>query len=162
LIDFFEKIAFDAKISTEIFCGSVSLVLEKERLYHSTGCYTCNNDLSCLGNLLTDTKRYDEAEEHYEKAVELSPDDFRTHYNFAIFLREMKRIDEAEKHYRRALEIEPDFLQAYINLGNLLTEIKRYDEAEEYYKKALEIDPNDARIHYNYARMLREISRDRT
>jgi len=62
--------------------------------------------------LLIEMKRYGEAKEYYEKAVELRSDDLRTHYNYAIFLREMERNHEAEKHYRITLEIEPDFLQS--------------------------------------------------
>jgi len=47
-----------------------------------------------LGNSLTEIERYDEAEEQYEKAVELRPDDPRNHYNYAIFLRKMEKYDE--------------------------------------------------------------------
>ena len=51
-----------------------------------------------MGNLLTEMKRHDEAEEYYKKALEIDFNDARIYYNYARLLRETSRYDEAEKH----------------------------------------------------------------
>ena len=64
-----------------------------------------------------DTKRYDEAEEIYKKAVSIRE----------------KLAEENPEAY------ESDLATSYNDLGNLMAITKRYAEAEEAYKKAIAI-----------------------
>lgn len=63
--------------------------------------------------------RYDEAEEHYKRAIELDPDYEVTYFNYANLLVEMKRIAEAKMMYEKALEIEPELDAAKEELEKL-------------------------------------------
>ena len=54
-------------------------------------------------------KDYDNAEQHYKKALELEPDHANNNGNYAIFLDDIRKdYDNAEQYYKKALELEPD------------------------------------------------------
>lgn len=63
--------------------------------------------------------RFDEAQEHYKRAIELDPDYEVTYFNYANLLVEMKRIAEAKMMYEKALQIEPDLEAAKEELEKL-------------------------------------------
>jgi len=48
--------------------------------------------------------RYNEAEKHYRKALEIDPKFASAHNNLILLLIEMNRHDEAKEQYRDALE----------------------------------------------------------
>ncbi|KYK36599.1 MAG: hypothetical protein AYK18_02580 [Theionarchaea archaeon DG-70] len=101
--------------------------------------------------LLYEINRFEEAEDHYKKALDINPEDADAHYNYAILLKEINRFEEAEDHYKKALEINPEDADAHYNYAILLEEINRFEEAEDHYKKALDINPEYAKAHNNYA-----------
>ena len=63
--------------------------------------------------------RFDEAEEHYKKAIALDSEYEVSYFNYANLLVEMERIDEAKKMYEKALEIAPDLTAAKEELERL-------------------------------------------
>ncbi len=63
--------------------------------------------------------RFDEAQEHYKRAIELDPEYEVTYFNYANLLVEMKRIAEAKMMYEKALEIEPGLEAATEELEKL-------------------------------------------
>ncbi|MBU7011755.1 MAG: tetratricopeptide repeat protein [Theionarchaea archaeon] len=109
--------------------------------------------------LLYEINRFEEAEDHYKKALDINPEDADAHNNYAILLYEINRFEEAEDHYKKALDINPEYADAHYNYAILLEEINRFEEAEDHYKKALNINPEDAKAHNNYAILLEEINR---
>lgn len=46
---------------------------------------------------------------HYQKAVDLAPEDSNAHFNLARICYETGNLDKAEEHLRTALELSPDF-----------------------------------------------------
>ena len=70
-----------------------------------------------LGMILADRKQLDEAIAHYQKALEIKPDDVDAHNNLGSALVEPGRFDEAIAQFRKALEITPDYADAHNNLG---------------------------------------------
>ena len=68
-----------------------------------------------LGNLLVAQKRFEDAEQAYNKAIELNPDDAAAYYNLGILLVDQKRFEDAEKAYNKAIELNPDYAAAYYN-----------------------------------------------
>ena len=78
------------------------------------------------GNTLKELKRYDEALNHYDKAIHLKPDYAQAWNNKAITLQELKRYEEALNHYDKAIQLKPDYNEAWYNKGNTLKELKRY------------------------------------
>ena len=63
--------------------------------------------------------RFDEAEQHYKKAIGIDDQYEVTYFNYANLLVEMKRIAEAKMMYERALEINPDLDAAKEELERL-------------------------------------------
>lgn len=109
-----------------------------------------------LGYLLHKSKRLQEAEASFLRALELKPDFAEAHNNLGNLLYETNRLHEAEAVFRRALELNPDLAQSHNNLGNLLHVTKRLGEAEGAFRKALELNPYFAEAHNNLGNLLKE------
>ena len=61
-----------------------------------------------LGLLIAENpKRLAEAAQSLKRAVEISPDFARGHYNYGLALERLKKLDEALLHYQRAYHIAP-------------------------------------------------------
>lgn len=85
-----------------------SLSLQEEDVTH----LAIASQLKALG-------RFDEAQEHYKRAIELDPEYEVTYFNYANLLVEMKRIAEAKMMYEKALEVEPNLEAAKEELEKL-------------------------------------------
>ena len=85
----------------------------------------------------------DKALEHYERALELNPEDGATRNNYAVFLCHTGHPKEAEPHFLRAIQSRgyrtPE--RAYENLGICSMEIPDEEKAEGYLRKALQMNP---------------------
>jgi tetratricopeptide (TPR) repeat protein len=75
--------------------------------------------------------RSEDARPHFERALELAPDDFENHLEMAEWLHQLadrqKRVDllpEAREHYQRAIELAPEIPEGHAMLGStwLLTD----------------------------------------
>ena len=76
--------------------------------------------LSELLDWLRDQGKLAEAETHYRRALDLDPNDIRSHNNLGWLLEQRGATADAEKHFRKALAIDPDYPWAHNNLGWLL------------------------------------------
>ena len=88
----------------------------------------------------------DKAEYHYERAVDLDPEDSQAANNFGAFLCRNGRELEAEEYFIKAtanpLYKTPEF--AYTNAAICLLKIDRVEPAREYLRKALAARPDFA------------------
>jgi tetratricopeptide (TPR) repeat protein len=101
------------------------------------------------------TGNLEKAEEHYQAAVRLNPNQFPdAHYDYGLVLMKEGKLDEAERAFRRALEINPSFADAHNNLGYLLERQEKSAEAIAEYKKAVEHNPSFRQAHFNLGRIL--------
>ncbi len=64
-------------------------------------------------------KRFEEAEEHYKRAIALDPEYEVSYFNYANLLVDMDRISEAKTMYEKALELNPDLTAAKEELEHL-------------------------------------------
>jgi tetratricopeptide (TPR) repeat protein len=110
----------------------------------------------------------DAAISHYEKALNVRPDDRETHYHLsrallhaslANALVKKGRLDEAVDHYRKAVELRDDFADAHSNLASLLARKGETAEAIVHYEKAIALPPEDAASHIGLARLLIQLGR---
>jgi tetratricopeptide (TPR) repeat protein len=85
----------------------------------------------------------------FKRVIDVSPDAWYMHSNYANFLKDEGQVDEAIKHYRIAVGIKPDFEGAYYNMGNAFRKIDKLDEAAACYEKAIELKPKFADAHCN-------------
>lgn len=95
----------------------------------------------------------DQAIEHYQTAVTLSPNPVWTSVVAQtlgfIFQENTKNLDAAISSYQSAYNLNPNDIDIYLNLGNVFFEKGSYDNALIVYKKALETSPHNARLHCN-------------
>ena len=99
------------------------------------------------GELLRSARRYPEAMEVFNNALEIVPGNNDLLYARALVAERLGRIDLLEADIRTILKTEPDNAHALNALGfTLADQTDRYEEAYGYLKRAIEIMPDDAAI----------------
>ena len=87
----------------------------------------------------------------YEKAVSLSPNDYRLWMEFGGALEQAGDFDKAEKALREAVKLAPSYAQPRWHLGNLLVRTDRYDEGFAQFRLASEADGQFISQLFNFA-----------
>lgn len=59
------------------------------------------------GSILGQLEDVVQSEEHFMRAISLSPHVAKYHYNLAVLYHRNKRYTEAKKHYEKALSLDP-------------------------------------------------------
>ena len=138
-----------------IFCARTQTAYwrNSESLWTHTLACTSDNFIgqNGLGNALLKKGSVDEAIAHFQKALQIIPDNAEAHYNLGSALLKKGSVDEAIAHFQKALQIKPDYVEAHNNLGNALFKKGNVDEAIAHYQKALQIKPDYAEIRNNLA-----------
>ncbi len=99
------------------------------------------------GQLLRDSKRYQEAYDFYTEALRARPDDQDLLYARSMVAEKLDRLDLLEQDLRAILAKEPDNATALNALGYTLADrTDRYAEALQYIEKALAQKPDDPAI----------------
>jgi type IV pilus assembly protein PilF len=94
-----------------------------------------------------------EAEEHYRKALSLSPANPMLLNNYGVFLCGQKRLAEAEKKFLEAVK-QPFYKapeMAYNNAGLCALQVPDPVKAEEYFRDALRVNPRMPDALYSMA-----------
>ena len=89
-----------------------------------------------------------QAERHYRRAIELSPNSPSPHQWYCELLVNTARFEEGLAQGRRAVELDPLSLIANMALGIALNSARRYDEAIAQLHRTLELDPKFADASY--------------
>jgi serine/threonine protein kinase/tetratricopeptide (TPR) repeat protein len=100
------------------------------------------------GGVLAFSRKWEEAEAEYRRAIALNPNSANAHYFYAVtVLVPEKRFDEAMEQFRIALTLDP--LSSIINANYAMTlgMAHRYPEALQQFRKVLEIDPDFRAAH---------------
>jgi TolB-like protein/DNA-binding winged helix-turn-helix (wHTH) protein/Flp pilus assembly protein TadD len=86
---------------------------------------------------------WNEAQRHYERAIELNPNYATGHHWYAEgYLMPMGRVDDAIAEIRKARQLDPLSAVITVDLGKELFFARRYDEALNELRRGLELDPN--------------------
>ena len=88
---------------------------------------------------LVQNGRIDEAIEHFQKSLEINPDNAPIHYALGMALASRARTDEAIAHFEEALRLDPSLKEAHSDLGIALDRKGQKDEALEHFRKAVAI-----------------------
>ena len=101
---------------------------------------------------------HEEAARCYEKAAEISPDDYQALQFLSLTYTKLGKRGHAASALRKSVEnakkhiaFHPDDVRAlYLGAAGLV-ELGELDVAEEWVARAVEIDPDDALVLYNVA-----------
>lgn len=99
-----------------------------------------------------------EALTHFQRAVELKPDNPEAHNNLAIGYVTRGQLDLAIEEYRKAINLKDD-ASIRTNLGNALVAAGRYADAETQYRAALQMEPGNASRYANLGYVLMQEGR---
>jgi tetratricopeptide (TPR) repeat protein len=83
-----------------------------------------------------------EAERHFRRAIELSPNDPIPLRFFSLYLAYSERFDEALRLAERACRLDPVSVNAQMNRGVILHFARRFDEAIAQFEETLALDAN--------------------
>jgi tetratricopeptide (TPR) repeat protein len=112
-----------------------------------------------LGDALSELGRADEAERHFQEALEIDPNYVEAHNNLGVALTGGGRIDAAIAHFQKALGIDPEYAEVHANLGAALARGGRTNEAILSYERALQLKPNLASAHNGLGNALSGLGR---
>ena len=124
----------------------LDLVFEKDEKYELAWIERGN----CFWNL----KNHVKAEESYQTALELNPNDEQTMADIGDCLVKIGSIREANMFYQKALQIDNSFIPAIFGEGNCDFEFKNYDDALKKYERILAIDGENDRASFESARVM--------
>ena len=106
--------------------------------------------------------KYEEAIQHFEKAVEQNPANVTAHLYLATAYAEQyipgadtpdnnEMAQRAIIHYKHVIDVDPSkaSLNAVKGIAYLDMQMKKFDEAKDYYRRATDLDPEDPESFYS-------------
>ena len=114
---------------------------------------------SHLGLALYRSGQLDEAAAHFEKALQLTSNDYTSLYYMGVCRFHQGRVPEAIEHAQAAIRLRPDSAKAHNLLGMALAKQNRNDAALDEVRRASELDPKDAEIRNNLGLALARLGR---
>ena len=110
-----------------------------------------------LGKLYSDTERFDDAKNLYEKALALQVDDdtrSKIFLNIGVSHMGANKADEAIRAWHDALRYKADYPEAFMNIGVAYQQAKNMpDSARAYWERSLEIKPDFVEARVALARL---------
>jgi GT2 family glycosyltransferase/Flp pilus assembly protein TadD len=128
-----------SKLST---CGPEDVLKDLERFVSSYPAFAlAHND---LGVLCYNTGLKEKAVHHYQKAVQLDPNNISFQKNLADFYYvELRRVEDALQIYVNILETHPKDVETLLAIGCICSALGKFDDAIDFYKRVLEIEPGN-------------------
>lgn len=102
--------------------------------------------LAASANLLTRQKRYEQAHEHFQRAIELAPNYALGHYWYGFLLREQGHYQQSIEKFKQAYLLDP--MSPAINLGLAYAHLNlgQIEKARHYYQRSLTLNPDNFQI----------------
>lgn len=97
---------------------------------------------------------WDNAEEHFGKAIRLKPNAYWILQGYAHAKLSAGQLQEAEHIFQQALKINPRHSPTLVDLGSVYARMGDEVAAESYFKQAIDADLNNAFAFAEYARFL--------
>jgi protein O-mannosyl-transferase len=125
--------------------------LWRDTLAHNPEAWMAHDN---LGVCLSESGRFEEADQHYRRAIELRANDQMAYYDLGLESAIQGHLDQAAQNFAKCLEICPGYALGHYQLGNVLTRQGNLDEAIDQYTRALQGDARLALGHFNLANAL--------
>ncbi|MEQ1653613.1 MAG: tetratricopeptide repeat protein, partial [Hyphomicrobium sp.] len=106
--------------------------------------------LAALANAHETTKRYEDANEVYDRIPQGSALQSAIDIRKAFNLNALDRTDEAKELLEKVAVAEPRDLKPLDALGNIMRSKKRYGEAADYYSRAIAMIDKPEKRHWTY------------
>jgi len=109
------------------------------------------------------SNRYEEAIDHFQKAVSLDPNLIVAHMYLATAFAQQyipgvdaednnRMAQQAIEQYKRVIDssaAKEQQINSTKGIAYLYLQMKKFDDAKNYYRKAAEMDPNDPEVYYS-------------
>ncbi len=96
------------------------------------------------GVMLLENKKYPEARDNFQKAINIEPKFIPAWVCKGISLEKLQQYEEAIECYSQAIQINPDVADLWYNKGATYCMMKRYRDALTCFDKVLELEPDHA------------------
>lgn len=107
-----------------------------------------------LGIIYLNKRLFDYAEEEFQTALKLAPNDFEILFEYGNYLYSISRNVDADRYYGEALEVEPNNVLALTFMGLNKLVMNKLDEAKDYIIKAVTVEPNHEYVQFCAGRIL--------
>jgi tetratricopeptide (TPR) repeat protein/peroxiredoxin len=109
--------------------------------------------LDNLGSAYRVQKRWDEAREVLQHALQVAAQDPEANYGLGMVFAQTGDDAQAEEHLRRALKARPGYPEALNNLGVLYLNTQRRDDAVASFEECIRVAPTFDQAYLNLARV---------
>lgn len=96
-----------------------------------------------LGDCYTSVGNYTQAQQYYEKAAVLSPDEADPYVGLGVVALQKNLLDDAEIAFRVACRLDANCAKAYAGFAMVAQQRADYKQAFEMYLKSLELDTDN-------------------
>jgi tetratricopeptide (TPR) repeat protein len=86
--------------------------------------------------------RFEDAQNCYEKAIQLEPDNAKAWFGNATTLTKLQQIEAAIAAYEHAIQLKPDFPEAWFGKGTVLGKLQKLEDAILAYDQATQLKPD--------------------
>lgn len=97
---------------------------------------------------------YKKSEYHFEKSLQVEPDNPITLFNLGMIAYKGSEYEKAKKYFLRFVQMRPNDFSGNEMLGSVYQFQKNFDKAKYHYEKAISINPKDELIHRQMNYML--------
>lgn len=115
--------------------------------------------LVAQGDNLAQAGRYREAQEFFDEAIRLDPDNALAWYNLGVCQMEFGDATAALNYFDKATSLDPKLVEAWSNRGALLNQLGRAEEALQSLERACQINPEHAKMWLNKGGALMSLGR---
>lgn len=127
---------------------------ESAKVYFCEALQLNPKSVPALINLANTEPDIKAAEKMYKLALDISPQDFDAHLNYAVLLHNCNRLAEALEEYRKAVVINPDSPQLCHNLGILQRQTGEFAQALGLFFNSFSLTPNNPQYALDIAETL--------
>jgi tetratricopeptide (TPR) repeat protein len=126
-------------------------VLWRDTLARNPGAWMADDN---LGLYLTESRRFDEADVYYHKAIEIRPNDHIAYYDLGLEAAIQGDLNQAIEKFSKTLELSPNFAMAHYQMANVFAREGNLDDAIREYNDAIKGLPHLVMGHFNLANAL--------
>ena len=112
-----------------------------------------------LGDILFQQERWEEAATIYQRAIQLKPDAFWSHYNLGKVLYNLEQWEKAKQILQKAAQLNKSSAWTIYYLGEIYAHQQDWHQAVDAYRRVLALQPDLPEIHDKLSYALHQLAR---